>query len=51
MASGFLASSISSITGIRVVLFLLVLLGVAVWLLLKELREKEELQRLLNRAL
>jgi hypothetical protein len=51
MAAGFLTSLASSVSGIRVVLFLLVLLGVAVWLLLKELREKEELQRLLTRAL
>lgn len=39
MASIF-ASLAASISGFRVVLFLAVLLAVAVWLLLKELKEK-----------
>lgn len=50
MASYF-ASIIAAATGFKVVLFLLILLAVAVWMLLKELKEKEELQRLLNRAI
>lgn len=48
---GYWASIFGGITGIKVVLFLLVLLAVAVWLLLKEIREKEELHRLLKKAL
>lgn len=46
-----LSSLTASISGFRVVLFFAVLLAVAVWLLLKELKEKEELRRLLDRAL
>ncbi len=49
--ANFLSSLAASISGFRVVLFLLILLAVAVWLLLKELREKEELRGMLDRAL
>jgi predicted ATPase len=51
MAAGYFASIVAAITGFKVVLFLLVLLALAVWLLFKELREKEDLQRLLTRTL
>jgi predicted ATPase len=51
MAAGYFASIVAAITGFKVVLFLLVLLALAVWLLFKELREKEDLQRLLTSTL
>lgn len=51
MAAGYFASILAGATGIKVVLFLVILLAVAIWMLLKELREKEELQRLLRKAL
>jgi predicted ATPase len=48
--ASFFASVVASVTGIKVVLFLVVLLAVAVWFILKELREKEELKLLLEKA-
>lgn len=39
MAS-FFSSVISSITGVKVVLFLVILLGIAIWFIFKEMNEK-----------
>jgi Na+-transporting methylmalonyl-CoA/oxaloacetate decarboxylase gamma subunit len=50
MAS-FIAPLIAGVTGLKVVFFLLVLLAIAVWFLLKEIKEKEEIRQLLDKAL
>lgn len=48
---GYWGSIFAGITGIKVVLLLVALLAAAIWLLLKEIKEKEELQRLLRKAM